>query len=75
MGKQAEVVGKNLLDPGGHLFNKKKPAMAAAPAAAVEMPDVDSEAVAAARRRKLAAIKARGGRQSTVLAGDDMLGG
>lgn len=39
------------------------------------MPDADSEAVAAARRRKMAEMKNRGGRQSTILGGEDRLGG
>jgi hypothetical protein len=39
------------------------------------MPEPDMEAVAAARRRKVAAMQSRGGRESTILAGEDRLGG
>ncbi len=43
--------------------------------ATVPMPDADNEAVAAARRRKMVAMKSRGGRASTILGGEDALGG
>ena len=54
------------------LTPKPPPAPGPAPLA---MPDADNEAVAAARRRKMAAMKNRGGRASTILGGEDSLGG
>ena len=38
------------------------------------MPTADSEAVEAARRRSIAEMQTRGGRQSTILTNDDRLG-
>lgn len=64
------------LDPSGIYKPKGNGAGAvAAPAGPAVMPDADSEAVAAARRRKMAAMRNRGGRASTVLGGEDRLGG
>lgn len=91
MAKQAKKIAGNLhysaVDPAGvmpdkvanpfGLHNSRGPvgqAVAAAPGPAV-MPDADSEAVAAAKRRKMAALKNRGGRASTILAGEETLGG
>lgn len=62
---------------GANLSEKKEAPPGSAPAAtgAAVMPDADSMAVAAAKRRKLIAMKTRGGRDSTVLGGEDLLGG
>jgi hypothetical protein len=67
---------KALLDPVG-LFteiNDTPQAPAVTPDATV-MPDPDGAAVKAARRRKLAAMQVRGGRESTILGGETRLGG
>jgi hypothetical protein len=73
---------KSVVDPAGILGDGADPLKIfdystpqAGQAAPTAMPDADSEAVAAARRRRLAAMKNRGGRQSTILGGDDLLGG
>lgn len=79
MGKQLAQMTKNLtkssIDPAGLFTSKNTTTTVAAPAAAPAMPDPDGQAVTAAKRRKLAAMKARGGRDSTILAGEEMLGG
>lgn len=72
---------------GGMLIDKRakdkaKDAAAASAAAAaapiepmsVDMPEPDSEAVNAARRRKLAAASQRGGRASTILTAEPLGG-
>jgi hypothetical protein len=68
---------------GGLLIDKRekdKAKTATAPAGPIEapsadMPEPDSEAVNAARRRRLAALQNRGGRQSTILSQAEPLGG
>lgn len=65
-------VTKSKLDPAG-LFTTKDTTTVASQPQTVDMPD--DEATKAARRRKVASMQARGGRASTVLAGDDRLGG
>lgn len=78
MGKEVGKITKNLtkstLDPAG-LFTSKDTTTVVQAEAPPAMPDPDGEAVAAAKRRKLAAMKQRGGRDSTILAGEDTLGG
>ena len=79
MGKEIGRVTKNLtkssIDPAGMFTTKDTTTVVEAPAAEA-MPDPDGEAVKAAQRRKLAAQKRRGGRESTILAGEsDLLGG
>lgn len=64
---------KSTLDPAGFTSKDKGGAPAAAPAPAIAMPD--DEATKAAQRRKVASMAQRGGRASTVLSGDDRLGG
>lgn len=77
MSKWTQNMTKSVLDPAKVAINKdKKGGAAAAPApAATVMPDADDEAVAAAKRRKMAEMQNRGGRASTVLGGEDRLGG
>ena len=72
----ANLMKEKDADPLGvyKLQDKGQPAVIGSGASAV-MPDADSEAVAAARRRKMAAMKQRGGRASTILGGEDRLGG
>ena len=79
MGKEVKRVTSNLtkstIDPAG-LFTSKDTVTTVQANAAPAMPDPDGEAVAAAKRRKLAAMKQRGGRDSTIIAGEsDLLGG
>lgn len=78
MGKEIGKITKNLikstLDPAGLVTSKDTTTVVEAPAAPA-MPDPDGEAVAAAKRRKIAAAKNRGGRASTILDGEEMLGG
>jgi hypothetical protein len=69
------VLPNSVTDPA-NIFNYGGEIAAPPPAASEPvMPDADSEAVAAARRRKVAAMKSRGGRASTILGGEDRLGG
>lgn len=76
MSKWTQNMTKSVLDPAKVAINKDKKSGAAAPApAATVMPDPDDEAVAAAKRRKMAEMQNRGGRASTVLGGEDRLGG
>jgi len=67
---------KSMLDPVG-LFTETNDTPQAAPVTpdATVMPDPDGAAVKAARRRKLAAMQQRGGRDSTILGGETRLGG
>ncbi len=75
-GRGAGLKGiKATIDPTKKIIggDKAAPAVADEP---VVMPEPDDEAVAAARRRKVAGIKKRGGRDSTILAGEEnRLGG
>jgi hypothetical protein len=76
----AGLLPNNAVDPlglfGANYRGKGKAIAAPAPAPApMAMPTPDDEAVKAARRRQLAAAQTRGGRQSTILSGDDRLGG
>jgi hypothetical protein len=68
----AGILGDDV-DPIGVFDYGKTAEVAGAPALA--MPDPDGDAVAAARRRKAAAMQQRGGRASTILGGEDRLGG
>ena len=69
-------VAKSLLDPGGHFTSiNDDPPLEAEGRDKTIMPDPDGEAVKAAKRRKLAGMKQRGGRDSTILGGEDRLGG
>jgi hypothetical protein len=68
------VMKKGTVDPLG-TFAEDAPMAESTDAGPMVMPDADSEAVAAARRRKMAAMKNRGGRASTILGGEDRLGG
>jgi hypothetical protein len=74
MGKQIGNFTKSTVDPFGLYTTKDTTKTVTAPATAA-MPNPDGEAVAAARRRKLAEMQARGGRQSTILGEQDLLGG
>ena len=52
----------------GSMFSSPKPVAAPPPAPTpVAMPDVDSDAVAKERRRKLTEMQSRSGRASTIL--------
>lgn len=75
---------QRMVDPGGFMADKHTDPLnlfnyggtpAPSTDGTAEMPTADSQAVAAARRRKAAAMKNRGGRASTILAGEDLLGG
>jgi len=79
MSSMKDKVGRStkaLLDPAG-LFTEinDTPQAAAVTPDATVMPDPDGAAVKAARRRKLAAMQQRGGRDSTILGGETRLGG
>ena len=71
----ADLLSRDQADPL-YKFHDKAPG-APPPPAPLAMPDADSEAVAAARRRKTVAMKARGGRESTTVVGESLakLGG
>lgn len=72
----ANLLSEKKADPLGVYKLKDKGAVTAAAPAPMEMPDADGEAVAAAKRRKVAALKNRGGRTSTIITGgNDLLGG
>lgn len=72
----ANLMKEKQADPlGVYKLQDKGAAATATSATTAVMPDADSEAVAAARRRKIAAMKNRGGRASTILGGEDLLGG
>jgi hypothetical protein len=73
MGKELERIGKKgasaaktLLDPAGLVFKDDEPGAPVAAETKTTMPDPDDEAVKAARRRKLAESKRRGGRESSA---------
>lgn len=77
MGQLTKLASKttpNVLDVGGladwgkHMFNPKKPAVPPV------TPMPDNTALEAARRRRLATILMRGGRDSTIMS-DASLGG
>lgn len=71
-----DPAGRTIADDATGQIAAAEAAKNVAPEAApVVMPDADGEAVAAARRRKMAAMKNRGGRASTILGGEDRLGG
>ena len=63
---------KGLLSPVTSLFGGGKMPEIKSPAA---MPTPDGDAVAAARRRKIAEMQNRSGRVSTILSSDERLGG
>lgn len=73
----ANLMSEKEADPLGvyKLQDKGASVTIAQEAGPAVMPDADSEAVAAARRRKMAAMRNKGGRASTVLGGEDRLGG
>jgi hypothetical protein len=75
-GLSAGAVTAGLYGIGGALLGKKL-AGGGAPQlkAPTVMPLADDQAAQAARRRQIAEMQARGGRASTILSGDDKLGG
>jgi len=78
LGPEAYLTGKLLQDKSPLLNPKPDPVVpvaAKSPTESMPMPDSDGEAVNAARRRRLAAIAQRGGRQSTILSQGETLGG
>lgn len=66
-----------LLGIGGAAASKAltKPAQAPAVQKPAVMPTTDDAAVQAAKRRQAAELQSRSGRQSTILGGDERLGG